>query len=107
MRKCIILNTLKLTSKKQDIIDNLFSEYLHVLNTTLDKLPCARSSLELHHLTYSTIRESSFLPSDIVEEASTDTQERKAVKQLYLGQDVAKRQNWYLERRAIVTNREL
>ena len=31
-----------------------------------------------------------------------DTQELKVVKQLYLGQDVAERQNWYLERRAML-----
>ncbi len=96
LRKCIILNTLELTSKKQNIIDNLFSEYLHVLNTTLDKLPSAKSSLELHHLTYSTIRESSFLPSDIVEEARKDVwAKRKTVKNGFKKCSIRLNKRWF------------
>ncbi|KPQ43964.1 MAG: putative transposase DNA-binding domain protein [Candidatus Methanoperedens nitroreducens] len=96
LRKCIILNILELTSTKQDIIDNLFSEYLHVLNTTLDKLPSARSSLELHHLTYSTIRESSFLPSDIVEEARKDVwAKRKTIKNGFKKCSIRLNKRWF------------
>ncbi len=81
LRKCVVLNTLDLTSKKQDIVDSLFSEYLRVLNATLEKLPEAKSSTELHNLTYSTIKNTSFLLADTVEEARKDVwAKRKTVK---------------------------
>ncbi len=96
LRKCIVLNNLELTSKKQDILDNFFLEYLGVLNTTLEKLPCASSSLELHHLTYSTIRKTSFLPSDIVEEARKDVwAKRKTVKNGFKNCSIRLNKRWF------------
>jgi len=72
VRKCIVLNNLDLTFKKSDILDSFVSEYLRVLDNTSLQLPNADSSNELHHLTYSNIRKTSFLPSDIVQEARKD-----------------------------------
>jgi len=72
MRKCIVLNIVDLDSTKSSILDVFISEYLRVLNLTLKKLPKAASQTELHHLTYLSIRKTSFLPSDIVEEARKD-----------------------------------
>lgn len=96
LRKCIVLNALELTSKKQDIVDRFFSEYLRVLNITLDKLPSAASSTELHHLTYSSIRETSFLPSDIVEEARKDVwARRKTVKNGFKHSSIRLNKRWF------------
>ncbi len=71
MRKCIVLNCRELTRKKSKTLDSVISEYLRVLNATAKHLP-AKSSTELHHKTYSGIRKTSFLPSDIVQEARKD-----------------------------------
>ncbi|HEY9245492.1 MAG TPA: transposase [Candidatus Methanoperedens sp.] len=91
-----MLNTLDLTFKKQKIIDSFFSEYFHVLNITLDKLPSATSSIELHHLTYSAIRESSFLPSDIIEEARKDVwAKRKTVKNGFKHCSIRLNKKWF------------
>jgi len=67
-----VLNTVDLTPRKQEIFDDFLAEYLRVLNETLEHLPGAKSSTQLHHLTYSGIRKTSFLPSDIVQEARKD-----------------------------------
>lgn len=77
----MVLNTLTLTLKKQRLLDGVSKEYLRVLNETLKMLPNARSGLQLHQLTYLGIRENSFLPADVVEEARKDVwAERKTVK---------------------------
>lgn len=81
LRKTILINCLPLTAKKKDILDSFFSEFLCVLNLTFEQLPNAKSSTELHHLTYSNIRNTSFLPSDVVQEARKDVwAKRKTVK---------------------------
>ncbi len=72
MRKCIVLNIVDLTPKKSKRLSELFAEYLKVSNRTLKQLPNASSSNELHRLTYSAIKKTSFLPSDIVQEARKD-----------------------------------
>lgn len=72
MRKCIILNKLDLTLKKEKLLNSFTSEYLRVLSNTAIKLPLSFSETELHHETYSGIRKTSFLPSDIVQEARKD-----------------------------------
>jgi transposase len=82
VRKCIVLNTLKLTSNKQRIFDGFFSEYLRVLNETLKRLPDAKSSTQLHHLTYNSIRENSFLPSDLVQEARKDVWAKRKINRI-------------------------
>lgn len=81
MRKTVLLNCLPLTAKKKTILDSFFSEYLRVLNLTLEQLPNTKSSNKLHHLTYSNIRSTSFLPSDVVQEARKDVwAKRKTIK---------------------------
>jgi IS605 OrfB family transposase len=81
LKKSVLLNTLLLTPKKQVIFEAFFSEYLRVLNKTLEQLPNANSSNQLHHLTYLNIRSSSFLSSDVVQEARKDVwAKRKTVK---------------------------
>ena len=81
MRKTILVNSLPLTAKKKGILDSFFSEFLRVLNLTFERLADAKSSNELHHLTYSNIRSTSFLPSDVVQEARKDVwAKRKTVK---------------------------
>lgn len=72
MRKCIVLNNRELTSTKNNLLNNFISEYLRVLDQTVLYLPLAVSSTDMHHLTYSDIRKTSFLPSDIVQEARKD-----------------------------------
>lgn len=72
MRKCIILNNLDLTSKKSNILNIFVKEYLRVIDAHLLQLPLADSSNELHHLTYLDIRKTSFLPSDVIQEARKD-----------------------------------
>lgn len=72
MRKCIVLNNRKLTSKKSDILDSFFSEYSKAIEQTLLQLPLALSSTHLHHLTYSNIRDKISLPSGIVQESRKD-----------------------------------
>jgi len=81
LRKCIVLNTMNLTPRKQEIFDSFFAEYLRVLDETLRHLPDVKSSTQLHHLTYPNIRKTSFLPSDIVQEARKDVwAKRRTVK---------------------------
>jgi len=81
VRKCIILNGLDLTSKKSAILNDFINEYLKILDSHLMLLPLADSSTELHHLTYSNIRKTSFLPSDIIQEARKDVWKiRKSIK---------------------------
>jgi len=72
VRKCIVLNNRDLTSSKKTILNNFVSEYLHILDAHCLQLPLAVSSTDLHHLTYSDIRKTSFLPSDIIQEARKD-----------------------------------
>jgi len=96
MRKTIVLNCLPLTTKKKDILDSLFSEYLRVLNLTFAFLPDAHSSTELHHLTYATVRTSSFLPSDIVQEARKDVwAKRKRVKKGFRRCSIRLNKRWF------------
>ncbi|GBE55376.1 putative transposase DNA-binding domain protein [archaeon BMS3Bbin15] len=96
MKKAILLNFLPLTSKKQNILDTLLAEYLRVLNLTLKQLPNAKSSTELHHLTYSDIRKTSFLPSDIVEEARKDVwAKRKTIKERFTRCSVRLNKRWF------------
>ena len=81
MRKCIVLNIVGLDTRKTSILGKFISEYLRVLELTLKKLPAAKSQNDLHHLTYSDIRKTSFLPSDIVQEARKDVwAKRKKIK---------------------------
>ena len=72
MIKCIVLNILDLTSKKLCVLNDFVNEYLRVLDAHCLRLSLIDSSTELHHLTYSSIRETSFLPSDIIQEARKD-----------------------------------
>ena len=72
MRKRIVLNNLSLTSKKLGVLNAFTTEYSRALELTLLQLPLADSSTDLHQLTYSDIRKTSFLPSDIVQEARKD-----------------------------------
>ncbi len=81
MRKCIVLNICELTKKKSKLLNNVISEYLRILKATAKQLP-AKSSFELHHKTYLNIHKTSFLPSDIVQEARKDVwKSRKKLKQ--------------------------
>lgn len=96
MRKCIVLNNLDLTPKKSATLDNLFSEYLRTLNKTLKSLPNAKSSTELHHLTYSNIRKTSFLPSDIIQEARKDVwAKRKTIKNGFKNGSIRLNKRWF------------
>jgi IS605 OrfB family transposase len=70
--KCIVLNILDLTPKKLGILNDFVNEYLRVLDAHCLQLPLIDSSTELRHLTYSNIRKTSFLPSDIIQEARKD-----------------------------------
>jgi IS605 OrfB family transposase len=103
LKKSILLNTLQLTSRKKKIFDNFFSEYLRVLNKTLEQLPNAKSSNQLHHLTYSNIRESSFLPSDVIQEARKDVwAKRKTVKDEFKHCSMRLSKHWF---RLVQSNR--
>ena len=94
--KTISLNCLPLTRKKQQILDSFFEEYLHVLNVTLKSLPDAKSSNDLHHLTYFNIRDASFLPSDIVEEARKDVwAKRKTIKNGFKRCSIRLNKRWF------------
>ena len=96
MRKTVLLNCLPLTARKKNILDNFFSEYLRVLNLTLEELPNAKSSNGLHHLTYSNIRKTSFLPSDIVEEARKGVwAKRKTVKRGFKRCSIPLNTKWF------------
>ncbi len=95
-KKSILLNCLPLTAKKEQILDSFFIEYLEVLNKTLKHLPEAKSSTELHHLTYSNIRKTSFLPSDIIQEARKDVwAKRKTVKSGFKGCSIRLNKRWF------------
>lgn len=72
VRKCIVLNNRVLSERKTDILETFFDEYSKALEMTLLQLPLAVSATDLHHLTYSGIRKTSTLPSDIVQEARKD-----------------------------------
>ena len=81
MLKSLSINLQPLTKKKRNILDSVFAEYLRVLNCTLAKLPEAKSSVELHHLTYSDIKKTSFLLADTIEDARKDVwAKRKTIK---------------------------
>ena len=96
MRKCLLLNTVKLTPKKQDLFDSFFDEYLHALNKTLKYLVDAKSSTQLHHLTYFSTRETSFLPSDIVQEARKDAwARRKTIKDEFKSCCIRLNKRWF------------
>ena len=91
-----MLNALKLTANKQKIFNGIFSEYLRILNETLKSLPNAGSSTQLHHLTYNRIRETSFLPSDVVQEARKDVwAKRKTVKEGFRRCSIRFNQRWF------------
>jgi IS605 OrfB family transposase len=103
LRKCILLNTLRLTPKKQKVFDRVFVEYLRVLKETVKQLPNANSSTQLHHLTYSSIRESSFLPSDVVQEARKDVwAKRKTLKNGFKRCSIRLNKRWF---RLVPSNR--
>lgn len=72
MRKCIVLNSLDLTIKKSDLLNSFVNEYLRVSDMTCLQLLLSDTPNELHQLTYSNIRKTSFLPSDIIQEARKD-----------------------------------
>jgi len=94
--KTVVLNCLPLTNKKQQIRDRFFKEYLRVLNITLNSLHDAKSSNDLHHLTYFNIRKTSFLPSDIVEEARKDVwAKRKTVKNKFKRCSIRLNKRWF------------
>lgn len=96
VRKTILLNCLPLTAKKRDILDSFFAEYLRVLNLTFEQLPNAKSFNNLHHLTYSNIRSTSFLPSDIVQEARKDVwAKRKTVKSGFKRCSIRLNNRWF------------
>ena len=77
VRKCIVLNNLELTEKKSDILNNFFFEYFSVLEKHLLEIPFAISKNHLHQLTYFDIRKTSFLGSDIIQEARKDVWKMK------------------------------
>ena len=79
MRKCIVLNNLDLTQRKKEILDTFILEYLKAVDSNCLWLPDADSSIDLHHLTYSNIRKTSSLASDIVVEARKDTWKMRRV----------------------------
>lgn len=96
LRKCILLNSVKLTPRKQEIFESFFAEYLRVLNEMLKHLPDAKSSTQLHHLTYFSIRETSFLPSDIVQEARKDVwAKRKTIKDGFKRCSIRLNKRWF------------
>jgi len=96
LRKCILLNTVNLTPRKQEIFNSFFAEYLRVLNETFKRLPDAKSSTQLHRLTYFSIRETSFLPSDIVQEARKDVwAKRKTIKDGFKRCSIRLNKRWF------------
>lgn len=96
MRKTLLLNCLPLTAKKKSILDSFFHEFLRVLNLTFEQLSDAKSSNELHHLTYSNIRSTSFLPSDVVQEARKDVwAKRKTVKNGFTRCAIRLNKRWF------------
>ncbi|RLJ00637.1 MAG: hypothetical protein DRP06_01715, partial [Candidatus Aenigmatarchaeota archaeon] len=79
VRKTLILNRKELTFRKKDLLNTIIKEYLRVLNFTCLQLPVCYSSSELHQKTYKSIRETSFLPSDVIQEARKDIWKLKKV----------------------------
>lgn len=79
VRKVIILNNLELTKSKQAILNDLKEQYLNALATTCVHLHEAVTSTQLHHLTYSDIRNASTLMSDTVQEVRKDIWELRTV----------------------------
>ncbi|MFH1306605.1 MAG: transposase [Candidatus Micrarchaeota archaeon] len=72
------------------------AEYLHACNFTLAKLPRAKSSNELHHLTYKCIRKTSFLASDIIQEARKDIwAKRKKIKGKITNASIRLNKRWF------------
>lgn len=96
MLKSIILNTLPLTKKKSYILENVFQEYLKVLNLILNELKNAKSSLNLHHLSYYKIRQLSFLPSDLIQEARKDVwAHRKTIGRHFRNCSIRLNKRWF------------
>ena len=94
--KTALLNCVPLTNKKREIRNSFFKEYLRVLNVTLKSLPDAKSSNDLHHLTYFNIRKTSFLPSDIVQEARKEVwAKRKTVKNGFKRCSIRLNKRWF------------
>lgn len=93
-----------LTPRKQEIFDDFLAEYLRVLNETLEHLPGTKSSTQLHHLTYSDIRKTSFLPSDIVQEARKDVwANRKTINGNFKRCSIRLNKRWF---KFVTSNRE-
>ncbi len=78
MRKVIVLNPVELSTRKEELLRSMFSEYVRILDFCTSFVPTAESTVELHSLTYSRIRDSSFLPSDIIQEARKDAWKLKS-----------------------------
>ena len=79
IKKTIVLNRKELTHRKKDLLNTIIKEYLRVLDLTCLYLPISESSNQLHHETYYKIRETSFLPSDIIQEARKDVWRLKKI----------------------------
>lgn len=79
VRKTLVLNRKELTFRKKDLLNTIIKEYLRVLDFTCLQLPLSDSSNHLHHKTYNKIRKTSFLPSDIIQEARKDIWKLKKV----------------------------
>ena len=77
VRKCIVLNNLELTENKSNILNNFCSEYFNVLEKHLLSIPFAVSQNHLHQLAYLNIKQTSFLSSDIIQEARKDVWKMK------------------------------
>ncbi len=90
VRKTLVLNRKELTFRKKDLLNTIIKEYLKVLNFTCLQLPLSDSSTQLHHKTYNKIRKSSFLPSDIIQEARKDIWKLKKFISKKLLQDKSK-----------------
>ena len=85
MKKILVLNIQDLTKHKTNLQKIFLAEYLKVFKYTFKILKQKKptSSTELHHLTYNEIREFSFLPSDIIQEARKDVwATRKKIKKI-------------------------
>ncbi len=96
VRKCIVLNIVDLTPKKSKRLLKVFIEYLKVSNKILKQLSKASSSNELHHLTYSNIRKTSFLPSDFIQEARKDIwAKRKKIKGKIINASIRLNKKWF------------
>jgi len=90
VRKTIILNRKELTCRKKDLLNTIIKEYLRVLDFACLYLPISDSSNQLHHETYNKIKKTSFLPSDIIQEARKDVWRLKKVVDKKLLKDKSK-----------------